>query len=224
MLRENQSTEAHLNAVRRHMRLCGMGKPGEKRGGEGLVAAIKPVYDELLAKRQATAARIEARQDALDTVVHFDGELDDAVRTVYERCVQFDRKSDDPPVTPAIFPGGKFGPLLAVDREVKPEAVEKAAIRIESLGAQHPVHGLAAELRQAIDASRKAIGEHRATYPLLQQAVAEEGVARLALRRRYELNYLNARAAHGKTVAERLFPKVALKPAAATRDDEPKAA
>ena len=41
MLRVNQSTEAHLNAVRRHMRLCGMG-----RAGDGLAAAIKPAYDD----------------------------------------------------------------------------------------------------------------------------------------------------------------------------------
>lgn len=220
MLRENQSTEAHLNAVRRHMRLCGI----ERKSGSGLIDAIKPAYDDLAAKRAATLARTRERQDALDLLVLRDGELDDAVRTTYERVAQFDRESMSAPLLPVLFPGGKFGAILATKRIKEPDAVEQLAVKIESLGGQHPLHALAADLRRRIEASRKAIEEHRVAVTRQKSADAEERIARMELRRRYEANYLNARATLGRIVTARLFPKVSLRPKPEEPADEPQAA
>ena len=107
-----------------------------------------------------------------------------------------------------IFPEGRFSAITVVNRNQEPDVVEKLAVRLESLGAAHPLYGLAAELKRKVDASRQAIAALTQTITERKKAEAEEEIAQLALRRQYELNYLEARRTLGRDLAERLFPRV----------------
>lgn len=208
MLRPGQSSEAHLNAVRRHIRLCGM-----SRGVDQYVEAIKPAYDELVAKSRTAAARLEERQNALDSLALLDRDLDGAVKTAFEKVNQHDRKSKVKPVLKTLFPAGKFGPITSMNRLLEPDAVEQLALRFESLGSAHPLFAIAADLRQCVEASRKGIADLNAAITKQKKAEAEEEIAQIALRRQYERNYLNARLDLGREEAERLFPATTGRPA-----------
>lgn len=215
MLRGDMSSEAHLNAVRRHMRLCGVGK-----GADVYAAAIKPAFDELVAKSRAATLKREDRQNALDVVILLDGDLDDCVRTAFEKFNQLDRASKKKPILKTIFPDGKFSSITSVNRLKEPDVVEQLAMRIESLGSQHPLFSIAAELREKVEASRKAIAELFAAITRQKKAEAEEEIAQIALRRRYEINYLEARRELGRYAAERLFPTYTNHP---RTEDQPEA-
>ena len=58
MLRESDSTNKHLNAVSRHMRLC------RQAGAQALAEAILPPYEALVGKQSATKAASDAREAA----------------------------------------------------------------------------------------------------------------------------------------------------------------
>jgi hypothetical protein len=209
LLRDNQSTQTHLNAVRRHMRLCGL-----QKGAGPLVAAIEPAYKDLIEKHMSATLKVQQREDALDTVILLDADLDNEVRTAFERCNQHDRENQGPPVLATIFPEGKFSVITSVNRNQEPDVVEKLAVRLESLGNGHPLFGLAAGLKQRADASRQAITALYLAITEQKKSEAEEEIAQLALRRQYEINYLEARRTLGRDTAERLFPKLSSRPAA----------
>ncbi|MBU1536742.1 hypothetical protein KKF84_15565 [Myxococcota bacterium] len=152
MLRNEQSSETHLNVVRRHIRLCGL-----QKGHDSLVAAIQPAYDDLIERHKSTTLKAQQREDALDSIILLDSDLDNAVRTAFEKCKQYDRENQGQPVINNIFPEGKFSAITSVSRNKEPDVVEKLALRIESLGNEHPLYGLAAELKQKVEASRQAI-------------------------------------------------------------------
>lgn len=59
-----------------------------------------------------------------------------------------------------------------------------------------------------VTASRKAIKAYEESIKQLKTTQAEEDIAKATLRRQYEINYLDARKQLGKTLAERLFPKL----------------
>jgi hypothetical protein len=75
MLRDKDSTEKHMNTVRRHTRLC-----KHINGTEEFVTNIQPVFDELKEKQALTQTKTEEREDAYDDLIFQDGLLDNAVR------------------------------------------------------------------------------------------------------------------------------------------------
>ena len=93
-----------------------------------------------------------------------------------------------------------------MNREEEPAAVEKLAMRLENLGEKHPLYALAQELRTFINASLKAILAYQESVQVLKACETECEMARTALRRQYEVNYLDARKQLGRALAERLFP------------------
>ena len=109
---------------------------------------------------------------------------------------------------PRVFPDGKFGHIVNMNLQDEPDTVERLALRIENLGKEHPLYPLAAELRNQVAASRKAIKAYEDVIKQLKNCEADEEIAQATLRRQYENNYLDARKQLGKIRAERLFPKL----------------
>jgi hypothetical protein len=185
------------------MRLC-----KQVKGAEQLAAAIEPAYRELLQRQAAARVKLEARQETLDLAILRDAELDDSVRTAFERTVQFDRDNPGAQVLLKIFPDGGFSEITRTERAKAPDVVEQLALRLESLGEQHPLRSLAADLRAKTMVAREMQAAYLEGIRSQKAAEAEEEIAQANLRRQYEVNYLEARKALGRTVAERLFPRL----------------
>jgi hypothetical protein len=205
MLSDRESSERHLDSTRRHIRLC-----KQVKGAEQLAANIEPAYRDLLQKQAATRAKLEAREDAHDDAVLRDGELDDAVRTAFERTKQFDRENPGAQLLLKIFPQGRFSDITRTERAKEPDVVEEVAMRIASLGENHPLNPIAADLRAKIEAARASNAAFLEAIRNQKLAEAEEEIAQANLRRQYEFNYLDARKTLGRAVAERLFPQISV--------------
>ncbi len=203
LLYARDASHKHLNATRRHQRLC-----RQLTGTGPLVDAIQLPYHELKNKHVATQKLEEQREDRYDDLLIADIQLDDQVRNVFRRCEEHDRATPEAAVLPLIFPQGKFGPIINMNIQQEPDAVANVALRLESLGQEHVLFPLAKELRTRIAASRKAIAAYEASGQQVKQCRAEVDMAKATLRRQYETNYLEARKQFGKTRAERLFPKL----------------
>lgn len=201
MLRDHDSSDFHISTVRRHIRFC-----RQFKGAEKYATRIEPVYQELINKQAITKSEKEKRQDAYDDVILYDTALDNGVRTVFEKCQQFDRENMSELVLKKIFPEEKYGHIVKMPYAEEPAEIEKIVIRIENLGAEHPLFPLAAELREKITKCQTAITNHYEAIRQQKRAEAEEEIAQAKLRQIYENNYLDARKEFGKVNAEQLFP------------------
>jgi hypothetical protein len=201
MLHESFSTEKHLNACWRHIRLS-----GRVQGADKYVVAIKPRFDSLEAARQVTVSKIRAREAAYDDLRMTDTDVDNMVRTAYARCEQFDRENTGRPVLPLVFPLQRYSDITKAPIMKEPDLVEELAIRMEKLGESHTLNGLSAILRQKVGEFRAAIEAFYAAIREQKTAEAEEEIAQEQLRRQYEINYLESRKDLGKATAETLFP------------------
>ncbi len=207
LLYARDASRKHLGAARRHQRLC-----RQFTGTGPLVDAIQLPYHELKNRHVVTQKLEEQREDRYDDLLIADTLLDDQVRNVFRRCEEHDRSTPAATVLPLVFPEGKFGPIINMNMQQEPNAVANVALRLESLGKEHPLFPLAKELRTRIAASRKAIAAYEASGQRMKQGRAEEEIAKATLRQQYETNYLDARKQFGKTRAERLFPKLKTRP------------
>ncbi len=202
LLHDHDSVDFHINTARRHVRFC-----RQIKGGDKYATNIDPAYQELIHKKAVTVSEREKRQDTYDDLQRFDTALDNMVRTVFEKCVQFDREHITEIVLKKIFPDEKYSHIIRLPYRDEPTEVEKIAIRIESLGASHALYPLAAELREKVNQSRNAIDMYYEAIRQQKRAEAEQEIAAAQLRRIYEINYLEARKDLGKENAEQLFPQ-----------------
>ncbi len=203
LLYERVSTRKHLSATRRHMRLC-----RQFNGTQFLVDQLQLPYNSVKDKHAATRNKQEQREDRYDDLLIADNQLDDQVRLVFRRCEEHDRATPAAAVMPRVFPEGKFGHIVNISLQEEPDTVERLALRIETLGKEHTLFPLAAQLRKQVAASRKAIKAYEDVIKQLKSCEADEEIAQATLRRQYENNYLDARKQLGKIRAERLFPKL----------------
>jgi hypothetical protein len=203
MLRDQESTDFHLNAVRRHLRLC-----RQTKGAEKYATHIEPAYQELIQKQVATRVEHQKRQDAYDDVILYDTALDNSVHTVFEKCQQFDRDRIGEMVLKKIFPEEKYGHIIRMPYAEEPTTVEKIVIRIENQGAAHPLYGLAADLKEKVATSKNAINKYYEAIRTQKLAEAEEEIAQAKLRQLYENNYLDARKEFGRVNVEQIFPQI----------------
>lgn len=202
LLNDRDSTARHLDLTRRHTRLC-----RQVKGAGALATAIETVNQALIQKQAATKTKFDARQDALDDFILRDLELDDSVRTAFEKCKQFDRENPTATVLLKIFPNGTYSELTNHERSKEPDVIEQLAVRFESLGATHALYPIAADLKTKVSASRAALTAYQNAIRNHKLAEADEEIAQNDLRLQYEANYLEARKTLGRTAAERLFPR-----------------
>ncbi len=201
LLYARDSSQKHMSATRRHLRLC-----KQVKNTQGLVKQITPAYQLVGEKDQELQAQKLVREDRYDDMLMADNQLDDSVRNLFGKCEAFDRTHPGDNVLQQIFPERKFSHIVTMNRQEEPAMIEKLAMRLENLGEKHSLFPIAQELKQVVATTRKAIRAYQECVQLLKVCETECEMACTALRRQYENNYLDARKQLGRPLAERLFP------------------
>ena len=104
---QSDSTNLHLKAVRRHIRLA-----NKQKGAEKFATRILPYQTALTEKHQNSLLADEKREDAYDDIQLADKILDDDVRTAFESCEQYDRKNPGANIKLKVFPKGTFSDIV----------------------------------------------------------------------------------------------------------------
>jgi hypothetical protein len=195
--------------ARRHVRLATHYRQPQ------FATAMSSLIDDLKAKAEVTATKEWERQAATDQVYAADGDLDDGIRDLYNNAELFDRKHPGEAVLNQLFPQGGFTAITGMILAQEPAAAHALATRVEELGTSHALFTHAETLRDLACAVTDALAAADAAVTAKKVAEAIEENAQGALRRQYEINYLDARRLLGANKADRLFPYIrsAKKPA-----------
>ncbi len=202
LISSRDSAERCNNLARRHQRLT-----KKVVNDAELSSQITPVMDQCKAKIDLLNQKSEAREDAYDDLALADKSLDDSIRSIYGDCEKFDRDNPAAIVLSKIFPDEKFGKMVRLPFTTEISAAEQMELRLESLGAEHPLHPNVALLHGKIEEGKNAISGKNNAIREEKMAEAEVDIDKEALIRQYENNYLDARKKYGKRVAEKLFPE-----------------
>jgi hypothetical protein len=200
MLANRDSTALHINQARRHERLA------RRYRQEAFADAIRAAIDPLRAKADATDERELERQGAYDDTLAADADLDDAIRNLFNSAEISDRENPGSNTLATLFPEGRFTDITQLPLAQEPAIAEALATKVESLGSAHALAPHAVKIRSLAKAVRDAIAAQNDAIRALKTAEAEEEIAKNALARQFEGNYLDARKTLGRTLAERIFP------------------
>ena len=203
LLNSNDSASRCLNNVRRHQRL-------NKRvvNDEELINNIQPEYDTLEQKKNVADEKEMIRENAYDDLLLADRNLDDTLRTVFEKCKQYDRDHMSERVLISVFPDETFGDIVRLPFVKEVLEVERIITRIEGLGSDHALASLGKDIRTKATTCNNAIKAVDNAIRDTKMAEAEVDIAKEALIRKYESNYLDARKKYGRTTANKLFPRM----------------
>ncbi len=213
MIDKKDSTAHHLRMGRRHGRLC-----ERVNGTKKFATAIQPNLTKLKEQKKTRETAVEAKEDAYDDVILCDINLDNAIRTTFERIRQWDRDHNGR-MLDMVFPNRTFSDITRLPLSKEPTEAAKIPKKLETLEDGHELRQLVAPLRQCIEASKAAWDAYQKAGELLKDLQTDEELAKLAVRRQYEHNYLDARKEFGAAVADSIFPKVSRKSVAS--DEEP---
>lgn len=202
MLRDSDSSEKHLEAAWRHIRLCNL-----VRAAHPFAVAMQPSHDALEAAVLATKNAFRAEQARRDQVRLLGFEGADLLRDLSGSAETYDRANPTSPAHGVLFREGGFSHLLDSDDTASPATLDEIALRVRSLGAAHTLAERAATLEAKATEIRTAEGALGDAVRARSLCEAEEELGQAALRRQYEHNYLDTRKALG-SVCERLFPKL----------------
>lgn len=201
LLSSSYSAKKCNNAGRRHQRLSKQ------------VIEDKTLPDKLdapialcKAKMKVLDEKKEFREDAYDDLVLSDRFLDDEVRSLFEECKKYDRNNLAELVLRKIFPDEKFGEIVRLPIAIEVSEVEKIILRIENLGAEHSLVPYVSTLKDKIGVAENAQGVYSTTIREEKMAQAEVEIAKQALIKQYEHNYLDVRHKYGKAMCEKVFP------------------
>jgi hypothetical protein len=195
------SSALHKRLTRRHIRLC-----GQVKGGAIYAQAIQPKLDKLIQTELASAMVDEAYENTYDDLILKDTELDNSVRTLFERSKQHDRDNGGN-VSILLFPDLIFSDIVNLPYAEEPKKVQDLIQKLETLEPAHELRSLIGVLQQKVDAVNDALDARRQAVDNVRRCQIDEELAKGELRMQYEVNYLDARKALGKHVAELLFPK-----------------
>ena len=204
-----------LGIVRRHIRLL-----KQVFNAENLISQIQPDFDALSAKQAEIESKIRARENAYDDMALADHMADDAVRNLFDACQQFDRNNPGNNVTQRVFPDEKFGEIIRLPLASEVIQIEKLVIRLKELGEEHSLAQLVTELESKNTAINTAMNAYQDSVHSVKTTEAEAEIAKEALIRKYELNYLEARKTYGRKDVEKLFPKIFQRVSGVEADEE----
>jgi hypothetical protein len=206
LIYQNDSTAQHLRLGRRHIRLC-----GRVAGATKFVAPLQQKLNILGEKHQIRQDAGSAREDAYDDLILCDVQLDNSIRTLFERTKQYDRDNGGR-VLDVIFPNHTFSEIVRMPLSKEPQEVNKLLIRLESLDPAHEVRAQVEPLRQRNESSKAAWNNYRQAIDRERETEVAGQLAKMEVRQQYEHNYLDARKEFGSTVADSIFPKIHRKP------------
>ena len=200
MLADRDSSALHLNQARRHERLA------RRYRQDAFANSIRSAIDSLQNKADIAADKELERQGATDDVAAADADLDDAIRSLFNSAEISERENPGSGVLKSLFPEGGFTAITSISTIQEPDAADALAIRLENMGSTHALAPHAQKIRTLATAVRDAFAALETAIRTRKAAEAEEEISQAALRRQYELNYLEARKQLGRTLAERIFP------------------
>jgi hypothetical protein len=198
----HDSAALHKRLTRRHIRLC-----GQVKGGVSYAQAIQPKLDNLLQKSQALSGAEEMYENTYDDLIFKDADLDDGVRTLFERSRQYDRENGGN-IAVLLFPDLTFSDIVNMPYSEEPKKVSSLIQKLETLEPTHELRPLAGMLQQKVDAVNSALNARQQAADNIRRCQVDEELAKNEVRAQYETNYLDARKSLGKQIAESLFPKV----------------
>jgi hypothetical protein len=202
LLYKQDSTAFHKRLTRRHIRLC-----GQVNGGASYAQAIQPKLDQLTQKEQALLAANELSENASDDLILKDVDLDNSVRTAFERSRQYDRENSAN-VSLLLFPDLTFSDIINMPYSEEYKEVSSLIQKIETLAPGHGLRPLAQMLLQKVNAVKQALGARQQAADHVRKCQVELELAKKELQEQYEINYLDARKSLNRQAAESLFPKV----------------
>jgi hypothetical protein len=201
LLYRHDSVALHKRLVRRHIRLC-----GQIQGGAPYAQAIQPKLDNLIQKEQVLAVADETYENTYDDLILKDAELDNGVRTLFERSKQYDRDNGGR-ISVLLFPDLTFSDIVNMPYSEEPKKVQSLIQKLETLGQGHELYPLISFLQQRVDAVNAALEARKQAAETIRRCQVDEELAKNDLRTQYEANYLDARKSLGRQIAESLFPK-----------------
>ncbi len=197
-----QSFYAIKGITERHIRLCRIAQ-----GTEQLISDITGSLETFAEKHDAYEAQCSVKCASTDDIWLTFLNLDDAIRTAFEHCRQYEREFSGEKVLKGIFPKEKYSHICIANREKKLGLVQKTVVRFEELGEEHPLYGEAALLQNKINACLSVQNAKITTVQEKQASRAEEEMAKEKHIHQYRANYFSAILQFGRTIAERLFPR-----------------
>jgi len=203
MITEARSSEMHESICNRHQRLC-----QRTKGAEVLVQKIAPCIVNLSNKRIETQRCKQNKEEMNDGVILANSEMDDEVRTLHEKCKQYDREHPGSQLVKRIFPGGRIGTITRASLKSQSTEMGQLVVRLNSLEEEHPLRSAIAPMQESMTKEQEAQRLYREAFSQWKAAIAEENIAKAELRQQYEHNYLDAVKLFGKRFAQRLFPKL----------------
>lgn len=207
------STNTHLNAAKRHMRLC-----RQIKGGDKFAARIEPFFKDLASKKILTEEARLNREIMYDDIVLRDADLDNSIRTLFEKTKQFDREYPGRPVLNQIFPEGKMASIIYAPFEDETILADQMLAKLASLGTDHQLAGMAEPIKSCVEKCREAIKLYHTAINIQKSAEADEEISKSNLSRQYEYNYLDIAREFGKRNGDRFFPRIS-NPARNGNDD-----
>jgi hypothetical protein len=202
LLNEYDSVGKCLMFTFRHRSLCNR-IPGGKKYAEAIVSHYMVLEDKIREFREVTYHRLHCR----DLLEQHNQNMDDGVRTVYEKCKQHDRENPDDQILSLVFPETAFGPYVRNNIFKEPAIVEQLVVRLESLGKEHPMYAVAGLLKKPLREMRKAILAFREGERHEKIAKTERDLSKGDLVKQYRTNYFDACKDLGKKKASQLFPR-----------------
>lgn len=185
------------------MRLC-----KQVKGCENYATHIEPFYKDLEEMQKATMLAKQNKESAYDDVVLYDTDLDNSIRTLFEKCKQYDRENPGRPVLNQLFPDGKISTILYAPLESEPSMASQLLTRLEGLGNSHLLSGQGEGIKANIEKCKAALTSYYNSIDVLKSAEASEEISKSKIRRQYEFNYLDMVKEFGKNNADRLFPDI----------------
>jgi hypothetical protein len=203
LLYKDDSVALHKRLTRRHIRLC-----GQVKGGAPFAQAIQPKLNNLLQTEQALSVVSEVYENTYDDLILKDEDLDNSVRTLFERSKQYDRENGSN-VSVLLFPDLTFSDIINLPYSEEPKKVSSLIQKLETLEQGHELRPLIDVIKQKVNAVNAALDARQQAADAIRSCQVNEELSKNEVRTQYETNYLDARKALGKQIAESLFPKVA---------------
>ena len=200
------STLLVLKLILRHIRMC-----IQLYGENKYSTAIQHFYDVLKEKYEQYEDLKMERLFAHDTVAMSERHLKNMVRTVFNRCKEYERENNDSFLLKSFFPGGRFGGIIKQDRTGIIRDVEQIILKFENLGEKHPLFKLAAMLKAKVNKLRKAISSYNEALRQENLSQAEVELAKEAACKQYAKNHFDAKMEKGRSSADDMFPNLYVK-------------
>lgn len=175
MLADRDSSALHLTMARRHERLA------RRYRQEGIANAIRNAIDPLRLKADISEDKLLERQIAYDDTLAADGDLDDAIRTLFNSAEIYEREHPGSGIVATLFPQGGFTVFTDLPLAQEPAAAEALATKVESLGAAHSLAIHVEKLKTMAAAVRAALVGQDTAVRAVKTAEAEEEIAQAAL-------------------------------------------